>query len=701
MKRAHAAGLLTLLSAVVLFALGGCQAGSAISQSQPPQPVSPVQSQPIAVTVSPDSASVQVGMSYQFTALVPGDSANKGVTWAVGTSPACDCGTIDSTGKYLASKTPHTAPGLTITATSVTDPTRSGTAVIFVTPAPSGIGVFPSSATISLNGVEVFGATGAPFGTFPVVAWSITGNGCGATNCGTIDSSGRYTAPSTYPTTQVIRIKATSLADSSLTGFADIAIGDPAGSADNAKLNGHYAFLLKGYDGDGDVEFAGSFIADGKGNISGGVGDYVSGSGIYRAPNLSFTANYSVSPDNRASMTIASSVSWMSGLTFTMSLASFDQGVAGRGEVISLDSSDQWLTGVLARQDPSAFSTGAISGNYAFGFGGLAFSGFPLETAGRFTANAGSITAGHADIYGIGLAESGAGTVTPEQDVAFTGAYTVSANGRGTAVLNGVPYGSLSFYVVSPDELLFIEVEQCATTCFDKSGISGTALRQSGGPFSTAQLKGTSVFSASRWDGGRTDGGIVAVGEEIFDGSGNVNEIRDQSDRGSISLSTMNGSYSVDANGLGRGSMKLSDRTQPRTFYLVSLGRAFVVDLGDYDAGSFEPQQPGAFSNASLTGPYAMGTLPWDFNWGFTPASGAWTADGTGYMTGTTDSKGGSGNGIHGTYLVSSNGRTTITTTSASSSSSDWVFYLVSPSKAVGIEVTVGAVNSAARVMEK
>ena len=125
------------------------------------------------------------------------------------------------------------------------------------------------------------------------------------------------------------------------------------------------------------------------------------------------------------------------------------------------------------------------------------------------------------------------------------------------------------------------------------------------------------------------------------------------------------------------------------------------MDLGSYEAGSFEPQTGGPFSNASLSGNYVVGTLPWDLNFEFDPVSGLLAAVGAGNLTGTTDDKGGTGISICGNYSVASNGRTTMRIGNGSGSTSNWVFYPVSPSKAVGIEVTPGTVNSAIRVIEK
>jgi hypothetical protein len=81
-----------------------------------------------------------------FTASVTNDGANKGVTWSA------SAGTIDSSGNYTA---PTIAVGLpssvTITATSVADPSKSGTGKLTLTPAtvPTAVVGAPYSITVS------------------------------------------------------------------------------------------------------------------------------------------------------------------------------------------------------------------------------------------------------------------------------------------------------------------------------------------------------------------------------------------------------------------------------------------------------------------------------------------------------------------------------------------------------------------------
>jgi hypothetical protein len=700
-----AKGILDTLGFITLAFLVGCGGGAPPANNPPPDPHGAV-----VVAVSPQTVSVQVGFSTQFTATVQNDSTNKGVTWSVVPSPGSNCtgigcGTIDATGKYTAPSTVHDAPRLYILATSVADSSKSATAVVFVTPAPTGIGVSPITATVPNNGSQQFITTGDPFGTIPVVSWSVSGSGCTGANCGTIDSTGKYSAPAIAANPPLVTVTATSVTDSSVSGSATVTLGS---NPDNSKLNGQYAFLLGGYDGDGNVAMAGSFTTDGQGNISQGVADYNFSSAIFVATNLTFTGTYSVGADSRGSMTItvSSPHAFPSGFSqkFSFSLSSFNAGIANRGRMIELDNEQIWATGILAKQDATAFSTAAITGGYAFGFSGTASSGFPLNAVGRFTAGGGSLSSGLTDVYGLGLAENGTGTVTAGLRLPFTGIYQVSTNGRGSAVLTFTgqdpAFSNFNFYVVSGSELLFIETDTCQSgICTFKGGISGEALQQSGGPFTADSLNSSAGFNLTA-AGSNAAGGSVTVGQESFDGTGNVTGVKDENSNGVVtSAQPFSGTYAVDADGLGRGAIALGGVQQ--FFYLASPGRGFILDTTDYDEGMFEPQSGAPFSDTSMAGNFVLGTLPWPFNWTFSPVSGVMSATGSGRILGTSDCICGSDSSFSGSYSVTGNGRTVMTITPGLGSPSNWVFYLVSPSKAVGINVDAGAPNSAIRIIEK
>jgi uncharacterized protein YjdB len=75
---------------------------------------------PVAVTVSPASATVYPGQTQQLTATVI-NSSNNAVTWQI--SPA-GVGAISAAGVYTAPATIATQQSVTITATSQADPTQ-------------------------------------------------------------------------------------------------------------------------------------------------------------------------------------------------------------------------------------------------------------------------------------------------------------------------------------------------------------------------------------------------------------------------------------------------------------------------------------------------------------------------------------------------------------------------------------------------
>jgi hypothetical protein len=102
---------------------------------------------PISVLVSPGSDSVQVSTTANFSASVQNDSQNKGVTWSLsGTGcSGATCGTLSNVTTtsvtYNAPASVPTPATVTLTATSVSDATKSGLAAITVAQPSGGGGV--------------------------------------------------------------------------------------------------------------------------------------------------------------------------------------------------------------------------------------------------------------------------------------------------------------------------------------------------------------------------------------------------------------------------------------------------------------------------------------------------------------------------------------------------------------------------------
>jgi hypothetical protein len=95
----------------------------------------------------------------------------------------------------------------------------------------SAVGISPPSVTVQTGHVVQFLVWG---GSFPPVTlpsqgfvWSVAGTGCSGADCGTIDASGRYTAPATVPDPAIVAITASSVVESTKALEATVTISLP------------------------------------------------------------------------------------------------------------------------------------------------------------------------------------------------------------------------------------------------------------------------------------------------------------------------------------------------------------------------------------------------------------------------------------------------------------------------------------------
>jgi hypothetical protein len=556
-------------------------------------------------------------------------------------------------------------------------------------PPPSqstAVTVSPSSATVQTGGVQQFTATVSPSGANQAVTWGLSGTGCTGASCGTIDATGKYAAPATVPTPATVTVTATSVTDATKSASATITVTAPA--ADLAKLTGPYAFLFNGGDSGGAVVIAGSFTADGSGNITGGLEDISRVSGV--STSVSFTGTYTVvAGANIGSMTLTSTNPAVTS-TFVFALGDFDMGVATKGRfqgTFATAGADG--VGQLEKQDPAGFSAAAVSGPYVLGFEGVNDTGGRFVVAGRFDANgAAALTNGQVDA-------NSAGTLINK--ASMTGAYTVAASGRGTAalaitgVINPV---NVSFYVVSRKKLFAMQTDARSATV--KGVLSGTIKEQSGGPFVVSSLSGDAVVALQGVSGTGTS---VLVRQATTNGAGSLSGVTDQNDAGVIVLNQgFSGTYAVDADGLGRGTLTITGDPKVKTIYFEKPNKVFIMDTNTgAQFGVAEAQAAGPFSNASVSGNYFFGDLP-------SPVSTVSSASGgCGVLTangaGSSSGDGCLNFGLNSTYSVAANGRATQTIDNGFDSVPS-IFYLISPSDLVAIDVGPGS-SSGITVIEK
>ena len=239
---------------------------------------------PVSVTVSPTTAMLLTGSKQQFAATITG-SSNTTVSWSVAGSgcSGASCGTISASGLYTAPSAVPTPPQVSVTATSVADPTKSATASVTILP-PISVSVSPSTAQIFTGAHQQFTATVTGTSNNAVL-WSVAGSGCSGTSCGTISTTGLYTAPSIAPVPNQVTVTATSVADNSKSGSAKLTINGAVSvsispTAVDVVIGGSQQFSAT-VSGTSNTSVSWSVVGNG---CSGASCGSISSNGLYFAP---------------------------------------------------------------------------------------------------------------------------------------------------------------------------------------------------------------------------------------------------------------------------------------------------------------------------------------------------------------------------------------------------------------------------------
>ena len=160
-----------------------------------------------SVSISPTTASLQVGQQKQFTATITG-TTNTAVTWKASS------GTVSSSGLYTA---PSSVGTYSVTATSAADSTKSASATVTVSQSPQvSISVSPNTSSLSTGGQEQFAANVSGTSN-TAVTWSASG--------GTVSTTGLYVAPGAAGTYTVVAVSA---ADPTKSASAAVSVSAPA-----------------------------------------------------------------------------------------------------------------------------------------------------------------------------------------------------------------------------------------------------------------------------------------------------------------------------------------------------------------------------------------------------------------------------------------------------------------------------------------
>lgn len=227
-KSALGAGFLFVLA---LFSSSALQLTGCGGSGSSPTSNSPAPSPSISVSVSPTTSSVQVSHAQSFTAIVSNDAQNKGVTWSL-SGASCSgstCGSLSAASSgsgmpitYTAPTSIPATPTISITATSMSDNTRSAKATITVATSNISVSLAPARGGITVGQSLNFAATVANDVNNEGVTWSAT---AGSVKNQTA-ASAVYVAPASAG---VITVTATSVADTAKSASATVGVTDLAG----------------------------------------------------------------------------------------------------------------------------------------------------------------------------------------------------------------------------------------------------------------------------------------------------------------------------------------------------------------------------------------------------------------------------------------------------------------------------------------
>jgi len=642
-----------------------------------------------SITVGPSNPGVFVGSSLQFAATGHYDDGSQkditgSVTWA---SSDTSKATINSGG--LASGVHGGSTSITATSGSV-----QGSANLTVTALLNSIAIAPIGPAVQQGHTVQFTATGSyndgTEGNCPAQpAWASSN-----TSDATISASGLATGVAAGAVT--ITGQCTS-ADGTIVNATTAlnVVQNPI-----ASLSGPYAFVMTGADTRGNQNFAGSFVADGNGNITSGVEDANTGAGLNTG--VAFTGTYSMYPDGRGQIIVAANAIHPNGLTLRFILS--NSGAAGR--LMEFDGAGN-LKGELKVQTPSDTLQNA---KYVFLTSGADATGGKMQEVGVFKGDgAGNITAGKFDA-------NDAGTITNAVALVATTYTAPDANGRGQITIStGTITQLYDYFVIDSTRVNLIQVDPSPN-----SALAGLAEVQDPALTSTnADLNGSfaNLLQHPMLVGDpNLRGEFGIVGHLAFDGAGNITDgIQDEHHNFRVTYPGITGTYNisgVNARGVMNEIIPQSPAplTETYIFYMVSTSKMLLLHTQNGpdtvvtpDAGVGEQQSP-PFDNTTLNGSYALSGS--ELAGSNTEVLAQLVFDGSGNISGIEDV---SQNGtlfsrlISESYLVdpdASSGRGEFGPDSPDPLT-DYLIYVISPNKAwsVGADQpdlkpdTMGAIN--------
>lgn len=635
----------------------------------------------VTITSPASPQTIEAGQAVNITASVLSSGAGgpANLNWSI-SGLGCSgtaCGTLtNQTNLSVTYNAPASVPANTtvsVVATSAAEPSQS---------ASVGITVLAISVQIQnkVTGLAV-GTAPAPnqlfFADFSAsalhdpnnqgVTWTLTANTnpC-SPQCGTLslivgNISAQYTPPATLPAmpNNAPTITATSVSDPTKSDSDTFTLFNGAitcGTGGNeSELKGEYAIMLQGLvrradlltgqvtAGAAPVVSAGSFGADGTGKITGGEALFNLGISFTEPFLIPSASGYSVGPDNRGCLTLTDPFD--NTYTFQFSLGDVTSGQATKGaitEFVAQSGTTVWASGILRRQDPSAFSLEALAPNYALGIDGWESSGLSVlnhySLVGSFAQSEGTVSSPSFDANDGGVLAS-----MNEPGVANLGAIQPLSLGTGMAqaTLN-LPSGPVSatIFVINSSEL-FVASDDLLTP----NGVvfAGEAIATSGS-LTPASIAPSYIFRSTGSSAGVASASVGLLNFSGAGASGSVSGKLDSYTVGAASNQAVSGSYAFTS-ASGRLAVTGANSATSPICYLANPFddvAAFCVSTDSTASlGVMDTQPAATYGNSSLSGNFFFGSgEPGDDT---VPDLSGIAAISSGSVTGTEDTSSSSG----------------------------------------------------------
>jgi hypothetical protein len=444
----------------------------------------------------------------------------------------------------------------------------------------------------SLNGTYVFAVSGTNAGGFFAITGSLQANGNGSITGGMedVNSPGTLSAPLLnvpITGTYAVRSDGRTIANLTTTGLnpnlaftidfvllnntSGLAIrfdgnGTASGSIDLqtsqtlSTLAGTMAFNVSGVDTTGAQNpegAAGAVTFDSSGNISGGLLDDNDAGTVNSVAISAAGAAISVPVNGRGTLAITTSGSLNVTRRFVYYVVDANHLKLIESDVFPI------LAGDAFRQ-----STAAVSGSFAYTLAGSTANGHGVFVAGGImnTDGAGNILNTSVEDIDDG------GILTPGAGAALTGTYAVTS-GRGTMTLNTSSEILHEVFYPSTGGLLMLDTDSTLVA-------TGTAIQQSGGPFSNASFSGGFGLNMTGVTGLNTNAPnqFDAIAQ-LTPNNGSFSGAMDFNNFGLLNSSlTLTGNYSISANGRGTGTLRNSLGTFNVIFYAANGSRVLFIE---------------------------------------------------------------------------------------------------------------------------